>query len=247
MPKKYWRNLPEATLIPSLLATAPKRVDEMIKRSDHKIAQQGEDVWMPAPAPDTTSLRTLATAAKTCTACPLYKNATQTVFGEGPKNARMMLVGEQPGDYEDVAGKPFVGPAGKLLDRALEEAGIVRTEVYVTNSVKHFKWEPRGKRRIHQKPSARDIAACRPWLEAELRAVEPDVLVCLGATAAQTIFGPQFRVTKQRGEVMQSQFAKKTVATVHPSSLLRAPDEETRRIEYAKFVDDLRVALKASK
>ncbi len=168
----------------------------MMKRSGEKIARQGEESWRPAPAPETTSLRELAAAAKRCTACPLYKNATQTVFGEGPKNARMILVGEQPGDYEDVKGKPFVGPAGQLLDRALVEAGIDRKEVYVTNAVKHFKWEPRGKRRIHQKPSSRDMAACRPWLEAELRAVKPEVLVCLGSTAAQTIFGPQFRVTK---------------------------------------------------
>lgn len=210
------------------------------------IAKNGDDVWTRAPAPGTSSLRELAGAAKNCTACPLYKNATQTVFGDGPKSARIMLVGEQPGDYEDVKGKPFVGPAGKLLDRALEEAGIDRTQVYVTNTVKHFKWEPRGKRRIHKKPSARDIAACRPWLEAELRAVQPDVLVCLGSTAAQAVFGPQFRVTRQRGEVLESGFAKRTVATVHPSALLRAPDEETRRSEYALFVDDLRVALKAA-
>ncbi|MDQ2918438.1 MAG: UdgX family uracil-DNA binding protein, partial [Verrucomicrobiota bacterium] len=246
MPKKYWSNLPEATLIPSLIEEAPRRVDEMMKRSEEKIAQQGKDVWRPAPAPETTSLRELAAAAKKCTACPLHKNATQTVFGEGPKTASMVLVGEQPGDYEDVKGKPFVGPAGKLLDRALDDAGIDRKEVYVTNAVKHFKWEPRGKRRIHQKPGSRDIAACRPWLEAELRAVKPDVLVCLGSTAAQTIFGPQFRVTKQRGEILESEFAKKTVATVHPSSLLRAPDDETREREYAKFVDDLRIARKAA-
>ncbi len=246
MPKKYWNNLPEATLIPSLIEEAPRRVHEMMKRSGGKFAQQGKNLWRPAPAPDTTSLRELTDAAKHCTACPLYKNATQTVFGEGPTNARMILVGEQPGDYEDVKGKPFVGPAGQLLDRALVEAGIDRKEVYVTNAVKHFKWEPRGKRRIHQKPNSRDIAACRPWLEAELRAVKPDVLVCLGSTAAQTILGPQFRVTKQRGEIMDSAFAKKTVATVHPSSLLRAPDEETREREYAKFVADLRIARKAA-
>src|SRR5437868_619571 len=159
---------------------------------DAIIARAGGDVWMRAPAPLTTSLRALISAAKKCTACPLYKNATQTVFGEGPRTARMMLIGEQPGDSEDLKGKPFVGPAGKLLERALEEAGIERGQVYVTNAVKHFKWEPRGKRRIHKKPNSRDIAACRPWLEAELRAIKPDVLVCLGATAAQTIFGPQF-------------------------------------------------------
>src|SRR3982074_3323528 len=174
------------------------------------MAKADDEYARPATPPQTTSWSALREAARECTACHLYKRSTQTVFGEGPKNAPMMLVGEQPGDYEDVAGKPFVGPAGKIMDRALEEAGIDRKEVYVTNAVKHFKWEPRGKRRIHQKPSSRDIAACRPWLEAELRAVKPEVLVCLGATAAQTVFGPQFRVTKQRGEVMDSGFAKKT-------------------------------------
>jgi DNA polymerase len=157
-----------------------------------------------------------------------------------------MLVGEQPGDQEDLAGKPFVGPAGKLLDRALEDAGIDRTQVYVTNTVKHFKWEPRGKRRIHQKPNSREIAACRPWLEAELRIVRPKLLVCLGATAAQAIFGPSFRVTRDRGKVLASLFASKVVATVHPSSLLRQPDEESRAREYKQFVADLRVALKAT-
>ena len=157
-----------------------------------------------------------------------------------------MLVGEQPGDQEDLAGKPFVGPAGKLLDRALEDAGIDRTQVYVTNTVKHFKWEPRGKRRIHQTPNSREIAACRPWLEAELRIVRPKLLVCLGATAAQAIFGPSFRVTRDRGKVLASLFASKVVATVHPSSLLRQPDEESRAREYKQFVADLRVALKAT-
>jgi len=158
----------------------------------------------------------------------------------------MMLVGEQPGDSEDLSGKPFVGPAGKIMDRALEDAGINRNEVYLTNTVKHFKWEPRGKRRIHKKPSSRDIAACRPWLEAELRLVKPKLLVCLGATAAQAIFGPLFRVTRERGKVLSSDLAEKIVATVHPSSLLRQPDEESRKREYAHFVADLRVALKAA-
>ncbi|HEY2102566.1 MAG TPA: UdgX family uracil-DNA binding protein [Chthoniobacterales bacterium] len=201
---------------------------------------------MRAQVPDTTSLIKVAAAAKRCTACPLYKNATQTVFGEGPQRATMMMIGEQPGDYEDVAGKPFVGPAGKILDRALVDAGIARDKVYVTNAVKHFKWEPRGKRRIHQKPSSRDIAACRPWLEAELGLVEPHVVVCLGATAGQAIFGPAFRVTKERGKLLESPYAKKIVATVHPSSLLRQPDEESREREYRLFVADLRVALKAA-
>ncbi len=214
---------------------------------DKIIAQSDGDVWMRAPAPITESLAKVAAAAKKCTACPLYKNATQTVFGEGPKRATIMMIGEQPGDYEDVAGKPFVGPAGKMLDRALEEADFNRAEVYVTNAVKHFKWEPRGKRRIHQKPSARDIAACRPWLEAELRLVEPKLVVCLGSTAAQTVFGPAFRVTKQRGQVLESPLAKRVVATVHPSSLLRQPDEESREREYRNFVADLRVALEATR
>src|SRR3989449_219951 len=200
----------------------------------------------PATPPDTSSLTEVRDASRQCTACHLYKRATQTVFGEGPKGAPIMLVGEQPGDYEDVAGKPFVGPAGKIMDRALEEAGINRKEVYVTNAVKHFKWEPRGKRRIHQKPNSREIAACRPWLEAELRLVKPKLVVVLGATAGQAIFGPSFRVTRERGKLLSSKFAPKVVATVHPSSLLRQPDEESREREYAHFVSDLRVALKAA-
>src|SRR5216110_3482452 len=178
-----------------------------------------EEYARPAQPPDTSSLAAVREAAAHCTACHLYKRGTQTVFGEGPKRAAMMLVGEQPGDYEDVAGKPFVGPAGKIMDRALEDAGIDRSRVYVTNTVKHFKWEPRGKRRIHQKPNSREIAACRPWMEAELRLVRPKVLVCLGATAAQAIFGGSFRVTKERGQVLGNEFAEKIVATVHPSSL----------------------------
>ena len=157
-----------------------------------------------------------------------------------------MLLGEQPGDQEDLAGKPFVGPAGKILDRALEEAGIDRDQVYVTNTVKHFKWEPRGKRRIHKKPNSREIAACRPWLEAELRVVQPGLLVCMGATAAQAVFGPKFRVTRDRGKVLESELATKVVATVHPSSLLRQPDEESREREYKLFVADLRAAVKAA-
>jgi uracil-DNA glycosylase len=217
-----------------------------MKRSAAKQAAAAGDEWRPAPAPQTTSLTTLREAASGCTACPLYKNATQTVFGEGPKHAKLMLVGEQPGDQEDLSGKPFIGPAGQLLDRALEEAGIDRNAVYVTNTVKHFKWEPRGKRRIHQKPSSRDIAACRPWLEAELRIVRPGVLVCLGSIAAQALFGPSFRVTRERGKLLESEIAARVVTTVHPSSLLRQPDEESRRREYALFVDDLRVALQAS-
>ncbi len=205
-----------------------------------------EEYARPATPPDTSSRSQLREAARGCTACHLYKRATQIVFGEGPKHAPIMLVGELPGDYEDVAGKPFVGPAGKILDRALAEAGINRDEVYVTNAVKHFKWEPRGKGRIHQKPNSREIAACRPWLEAELRLVKPKLLVCLGSTAGQTIFGPSFRVTRERGKVLSSRLAPKVVATVHPSVLLRQPDEMSRDREYARFVVDLRVALKAA-
>jgi uracil-DNA glycosylase family protein len=212
-----------------------------------KFVAKNDRDWEPAPAPDSSSLTTLRTAAKTCTACHLYKHATQTVFGEGPKGATLMLLGEQPGDQEDLGGKPFVGPAGKILDRALEEAGIDRTHVYVTNTVKHFKWEPRGKRRIHKKPNSREIAACRPWLEAELRAVNPGLLVCLGATAAQSIMGPAFRVTRERGKVLKSDLATRILATVHPSSLLRQPDEESREREYKLFVADLRAAVKAAK
>jgi len=205
-----------------------------------------EQFARPARPPDTTSWSAVREAAKDCEACHLYKRATQTVFGEGPKGAVMMLVGEQPGDYEDVAGKPFVGPAGKIMDQALEQAGIDRNEVYVTNAVKHFKWEPRGKRRIHQKPNSREIAACRPWLEAELRLVKPRLLVCLGATAAQAVFGPSFRVTRERGKVLSSKLAPRALATVHPSSLLRQPDEESRQREYERFVVDLRAARRAA-
>ena len=192
------------------------------------------------------ALKELAQEASACTRCQLYKNATQTVFGEGPAEAQLMLVGEQPGDYEDQEGKPFVGPAGKIMDQALEEAGIDRREIYVTNAVKHFKWEPRGKRRIHQKPNSREIAACRPWLEAELRLVKPRLLVCLGATAAQAVFGPSFRVTRERGKVLSSKLAPRALATVHPSSLLRQPDEESRQREYERFVVDLRAARRAA-
>ena len=218
-----------------------------MRKSAVKIAAAEGESWRPAPVPDTASITKLREAAAHCTACPLYKNATQTVFGEGRKEPALMLVGEQPGDQEDVAGKPFVGPAGQILNRALEEAGIDRNAVYVTNTVKHFKWEPRGKRRIHQKPSSRDIAACRPWLEAELRVVRPMVLVCLGSTAAQALFGSSFRVTRERGKLLESPLAPRVFATVHPSSLLRQPDEESRRREYAHFVDDLRAALKATR
>jgi DNA polymerase len=190
--------------------------------------------------PDHPTLATLRAAAAGCRACDLWRRGTQTVFGEGRPRARVVLVGEQPGHEEDLAGRPFVGPAGRLLDRALAEAGIDRTTAYVTNVVKHSKWEPRGKRRIHAKPSSAEIAACLPWLQAELAIVKPRVLVCLGATAARALLGSQFRVTRQRGELVPSTLALRVMATVHPSSILRAPDRATREAEMARFVDDLR-------
>jgi uracil-DNA glycosylase len=190
--------------------------------------------------PSDSSLDSLREAARDCRACDLYRTGTQTVFGEGPPHAAVMFVGEQPGDYEDRAGHPFVGPAGRVLDEALEEVGIDRSRVYVTNAVKHFKWVARGKRRIHSKPNAREIRACRPWLDQELELVEPRVLVVLGATAAQALLGPAFRVTQQRGKPLDNTgLAPFVVATVHPASILRAPDDETREAEGRAFVQDL--------
>ena len=192
--------------------------------------------------PDRPTLPAVREVARGCKACDLYTRGTQTVFGEGPSKAEIMLVGEQPGDAEDVAGHPFVGPAGRLLDKALADAGIDRSLVYVTNVVKHFKWEPRGKRRIHSKPNAAEISACRPWLETEIALVKPRVLVCLGATAAQALLGKTFKVSRQRGEFVPSPLAPVVTATIHPSSILRAPDDETRREEMRRFVADLRKA-----
>jgi DNA polymerase len=185
------------------------------------------------------TIAALQEAAAGCTACPLYRNATQTVFGEGVEGAAIMLVGEQPGDAEDLAGHPFVGPAGKLLDRCLTEAGINRSRTYVTNVVKHFKWVPRGPRRIHSKPGAVEIEACFPWLEAEIARVAPRIIVALGATAAQALFGRAVRVTRDRGRLLPTNLAPYAFATVHPSALLRAPDEETRRREILRFIEDL--------
>ena len=191
---------------------------------------------------------TLAAAresARTCEACDLYKRATQTVFGEGTRTAELMLVGEQPGDQEDLTGHPFVGPAGHLLDRALADAGIDRASVYVTNVVKHFKWEPRGKRRIHTKPSASEVAACRPWLDIEVRLMRPRAIMCLGATAAQALLGRGVKVTAHRGETIASPLAPIVMATVHPSSILRAPDDASRHAELARFIQDLRAVRRA--
>jgi DNA polymerase len=197
--------------------------------------------------PPRPTLSSLKNAAADCRACDLWKKGTQTVFGEGSRRVNVMFVGEQPGNEEDLTGKPFVGPAGRLFDSALEAAGLDRKQTYVTNVVKHFKWEPRGKRRIHKKPNSIEIAACRPWLEAEIALIKPDVIVALGATAAQALIGPQFRVTKQRGEFIPSPLAPYVMATVHPSSILRAPDDETRQLESRRFIDDLKKLAKVIK
>ena len=195
--------------------------------------------------PDHPTVQGVRDASKACQACDLWKRGTQTVFGEGADKAQLMLVGEQPGNDEDLAGHPFVGPAGKLLDRALVEAGIDRSLVYVTNVVKHFKWEPRGKRRIHKKPNTAEISACRPWLDTEIELVKPRVIVCLGATAAQALLGSQFKVTRHRGVFVPSPLAPRVLATVHPSSILRAPDERSRHEEMQRFTDDLRIVARA--
>jgi uracil-DNA glycosylase len=202
-----------------------------------RLANTTESFIPPKP-----TLESLRKAAASCKGCDLWRNATQTVFGEGSRSARIVMVGEQPGDREDLAGHPFVGPAGALLDKALAEAGIERAQVYVTNAVKHFKWTPaeRGKRRIHKKPRYSEIQACRPWLDAELSVVKPEVLVCLGATAAQTLLGRDFSVSRRRGELLESPLAPFVIATVHPSSVLRAIDDESRHAQYRAFVEDMK-------
>jgi probable DNA metabolism protein len=236
MPKKYWKNLPEAATIPRLLSEAPGRVAQMLEHSAMKSIPRAAEV------PETESLRTLEKAVAKCTACPLYRNATQVVFGRGAREAKLMFVGEQPGDQEDRAGEPFVGPAGQLLNRALEEAGIDRNLCYVTNAVKHFKWEARGKHRIHKSPSASEVAACHPWLEAEIDIVRPEVLICLGGTAAQAVVGPKARVLRDRGKLIVSPYCDRTMITIHPSALLRAPDEAARKEGYDLMVRELRIA-----
>src|SRR5512135_1711994 len=188
------------------------------------------------------SLRSVALASRECRACDLWRRGTQTVFGDGPRNADVMFVGEQPGDIEDQRGEPFVGPAGRVLDEALEAAGIDRRRAYVTNAVKHFKWKPRGKRRLHDNPDRTEVAACQHWLELELRLVRPSLVVALGATAAQALLGPGFRVTRERGKLHTSPLAPRVIATVHPSSILRSPDD--REAEMAAFVKDLRIVAK---
>ena len=186
------------------------------------------------------TINQLRLEAADCKRCDLWKTGTQTVFGEGKQTSTVMFVGEQPGDKEDLAGRPFVGPAGALLDKALGEAGIDRSRVYVTNVVKHFKWEPRGKRRIHKKPNALEIAACRPWLQSEIDVVKPRVIICLGSTAAQAVISPKFKVSIQRGQFVKSPLAQFVTATVHPSSILRAPTDEARHAEMQRFIDDLK-------
>jgi len=225
--------------VSALVCRMERRTIEKLSRPSANSLRQDEGTAAPL-IPSHATISKLQKAARDCHACPLWKTGTQTVFGEGARGASVVFVGEQPGNDEDLAGKPFVGPAGRLLDKALVEAGIDRREVYVTNAVKHFKWEPKGKRRIHKKPSGREIAACRPWLDAELAVLKPKVLVCLGATAAQALLGKDFRVSRQRGEFVESSLAAHVMATVHPSSILRARDEETRRTEMKQFVDDLR-------
>jgi uracil-DNA glycosylase len=192
------------------------------------------------------TLPVLREAVQRCRGCDLYRHATQAVGGEGPRSSLLVFIGEQPGDEEDRVGRPFVGPAGRLFDRALEEAGIDRSGVYITNAVKHFKFEERGKRRIHKKPSASESMACRPWLEAELAVIRPEILVCLGATAAQSVFGSDYRVTKQRGQFVKHPWAPQATSTVHPSAILRAPDQQ-RHLEYQRFVEDLRRVKAASR
>jgi DNA polymerase len=234
MPGKYRRNPPEASLIKPLIAEAGTEPHKPQKRVESAMPRQA------AAFPD--SVAALREEAVDCRACHLYKDATQTVFGEGPQHAQIMLVGEQPGDKEDLAGKPFVGPAGQMLDRALEDAGIDRRKVYITNAVKHFKFVPRGKVRLHQKPNTPEIKACRRWYERELASIKPELVVAMGATAAQSMFGKITPINKNRGRVLDLAENAKALVTVHPSYLLRLPDADARAREYRRFVDDLKLA-----
>ncbi len=228
MPVRHWATLPEAQLIPNLLMKAGTRVIEMSKEQKSSAAP-----YLPA----TRSLAELQSAAPGCKGCTLYEHATQVVFGEGPADAKVVMIGEQPGDEEDTKGRPFIGPAGRLLSKAMHETGLDREKIYVTNAVKHFKFIERGKRRIHAKPTGIEISACRPWLEAELSALEPELIVCLGATAAQALMGREFRITADRGKFFPHRWGKELVATIHPSAILRA--QERADEEYALFVRDL--------
>jgi DNA polymerase len=246
MPKRYWRNLPEAPIIPVLLSEAAARTQAMVDAAPTPPRKRARPLppAASAPQPDT-DLASLAREASACQRCPLFTTATQTVFGAGPPSARVMLVGEQPGDQEDLAGEAFVGPAGQVLDRALAAAGIERAEVYVTNAVKHFKFEPRGKRRIHKTPGRPEIEACRWWLERELAQVKPELVVALGATAAQALLGRSVRILNERGTLVQHPAGFMVLITVHPSFLLRLPDADAKKREFAAFARDLaRVAHK---
>jgi DNA polymerase len=219
MPQRFWPLLPEAADVEQLVARAPSRTEQLIHDGGKKSQQP---ISAKAFLPVERDLKSLAEAARVCQGCSLHASATQTVFGEGPPDARIVFIGEQPGDQEDLAGQPFVGPAGRIFDELLAASGIDRSQAYVTNTVKHFKWEPRGKRRLHAKPNSREIFACRPWFEAELEAIQPLVLVLLGATAAQAVLGPQFRIQRERGEFRRSRWSERTIATYHPSAILRA-------------------------
>jgi DNA polymerase len=236
MPVRHWATLPEAELIPELLEQAPARVERMIET--HEGFGQTAVHFMPSEV----DLPNLALAARQCSACDLCQHATQVVFGEGNPDSRMVLIGEQPGDLEDIQGKPFVGPAGQLLNDCLLQAGIDRQAVYVTNTVKHFKFTERGKRRLHQKPNSREIYACRPWLEAELAVIAPKTIVCLGATPSQALLGRDFRITKSRGKRLQTEWCDRTFATWHPAAILRMPDESRRLQMQEQLVGDLRIA-----
>jgi DNA polymerase len=246
MPRKYWRNLPEASMIKPLIAGAARVTDAMIVKAatEPAKAQKRLEEPMRGKTADAAAneLERLREEAAACRACPLWKDATQTVFGEGPPHAPIMLVGEQPGDKEDLAGKPFVGPAGQMLDRALAEAGIDRGKVYVTNAVKHFKFVPRGKIRLHQKPATPEIKACQPWYERERAAIKPVLVVAMGATAAQSVFGKLTPINKTRGHLVDLDDEAKALVTVHPSYLLRLPDPDAKAREYERFVSDLKIA-----
>lgn len=248
MPKKYWKNLPEASLIPDLIAGAGERVQAMINTAPRTAPAMIDTAPRAAPAMigtaprsvPATGIAALRIEAATCTRCPLYAPATQTVFGEGPPTARLMFVGEQPGDQEDLAGRPFIGPAGQVFDRALAAAGIDRAETYVTNAVKHFKFEPRGKRRIHSKPGTGEIEACRWWIDQERAAIAPAVTVALGATAARSLTGKTVTISKERGRAIILPDGGELWITVHPSFLLRIEDRAAADAEYERFVADLR-------
>jgi probable DNA metabolism protein len=241
MPQRFWNNMPELANLGQVLAKAPTRVEEMIAVQKK---MPGAGAFVPLNA----DLRQLRKAVTGCEGCELYKHATQPVFGEGPADARIVLIGEQPGDSEDRAGRPFVGPAGEVLNRAMAEAGMNRSKVYLTNAVKHFAFEERGKRRIHRTPRLSEVTACKPWMEAELEQVGPEIVVCLGATAAKAVFGAQFRLTEQRGKFLESKFAGKTLATYHPSAVLRADSQAAQGDLYRILVEDLKtVAAETSK